>query len=597
METNNPGAIQKMEHSEEIFQAITHHISEGIASIDMSGNFVFVNHKAAQILNGRPSDLTGQNIHSLFGSKNNGTHLAAFQRAITENAFVCFDEYYPAHKRWFEHRLYPSGEGVTLLFFDITARKKKEIIINKAARRDALILATMQNSFLLTDINLNIIDVNPAFCESLGYSRDELLQMKVTDFDVQMQEKEITENLVKTKSMDFLRFETKNKKKSGEIIDVEVVLTEIQLDGEAYFASFGLDISNRKKTEEQIIHEKMLSDAVINSLPGAFYLFDTEGKFIRWNNNFERISQYTSAEIAEMHPLDFFSSEEKVIVKEKIATAFDKGTSEVEAHFYTKHKEKIPYYFTGNLAYFEGRPCLVGMGIDISERKKSEEYLRAMETAILTQKVQEQKKIARAILRAQEQERNYIGCELHDNVNQILAGTKLYLNLAAKKDKVIANLLKYPLELLDNSIDEIRLLSRKTVTPKKNIILRDLLQLLADHINKNTAIKANFTYQVENDIIDDELKLNIYRIVQELVNNILKHAGASTVSISARAVGNTVRIVVADDGRGFQLNKKSEGIGISNILNRVESFNGRIDIDSSPGKGSSTNIEIPYHFE
>ena len=73
---------------------------------------------------------------------------------------------------------------------------------------------------------------------------------------------------------------------------------------------------------------------------------------------------------------------------------------EVEAHLFTKDKEKIPYYFNGRLTYIEGKPCLLGMGIDISERKKAEESIRSMEMEILNQKVQEQKKITRAILKS-----------------------------------------------------------------------------------------------------------------------------------------------------------------------------------------------------
>src|SRR6185312_12673465 len=111
------------------------------------------------------------------------------------------------------------------------------------------------------------------------------------------------------------------------------------------------------------------------------------------------------------HPLDFFDTDEKQLLKEKIEMVFEKGIADVEANFFTKEKEKIPYYFNGKLGYIDGKACLLGMGIDISERKKAEETLRLMETEILNQKVQEQKTITRAILKAEEAERNYIGRE------------------------------------------------------------------------------------------------------------------------------------------------------------------------------------------
>src|SRR5450432_4837933 len=104
----------------------------------------------------------------------------------------------------------------------------------------------------------------------------------------------------------------------------------------------------------------------------------------------------------------------------------------------------------------------VVMHIDISE-------LRRLEQKRLKSKMDEQKKITKAILVGQEKERNHIGQELHDNINQILAGTKIYLGIAGNKNKEVKELIKYPIELIDTSIEEIRLLCHKMVTPLKNI--------------------------------------------------------------------------------------------------------------------------------
>ena len=104
-----------------------------------------------------------------------------------------------------------------------------------------------------------------------------------------------------------------------------------------------------------------------------------------------------------------------------------------------------------------------------------------------------------------------------------------------------------------------------------------------------------FNYNITNEIIDDELKLNIYRIVQEQINNIVKHAAPIECEYFYRSSWKCHQgLVVTDDGKGFDINKKREGIGITNMLNRVESFNGKIDIESSPGNGCKIQIEIPY---
>ena len=117
-------------------------------------------------------------------------------------------------------------------------------------------------------------------------------------------------------------------------------------------------------------------------MPGIFYLYDETGKFARWNYNFEKVSGYNTDEISKMSPLDFYDGDEKPLIRKKIDTAFRRGMAEVEAHFLTKTKNKIPYYFNGWSAEFEGTKCLIGMGIDITERKKGEAQLKLLESVI-----------------------------------------------------------------------------------------------------------------------------------------------------------------------------------------------------------------------
>ena len=230
---------------------------------------------------------------------------------------------------------------------------------------------------------------------------------------------------------------------------------------------------------------------------------------------------------------------------------------------------------------------------DISVRKKAEDAMRAMELEILDQKVQEQKKISRAIIRAQERERNHIGQELHDNVNQLLASTKIFLSSAGKKTPAIRELLQYPMELIDDTIAEIRALTSRHVTPTKNVDLQDLVQLLLDKLRDNSTTEIIFVYHVDRAVLDDELKLNIYRIIQEQINNIIKHAAALNVIVEIELDDINVNIRVIDDGKGFDPYKKRKGIGISNMINRIESFNGRVKIDSSPGNGCRISISMP----
>jgi signal transduction histidine kinase len=231
--------------------------------------------------------------------------------------------------------------------------------------------------------------------------------------------------------------------------------------------------------------------------------------------------------------------------------------------------------------------------MEVAERKEAEESLKSLEKEILVQKVQEQKKITRAIIKAQDKERNHIGQELHDNINQILAAARMYLSAAGDEAAGVKEVVKYPMALIDNSIEEIRLLCQNLVAPLKNIDLEDLLLTLLGILNKGEQTKTNLSYSISEELLSDDLKLNIYRIMKEQINNISKYAEAKHVSVAVETWGKAIHLTVEDDGKGFDPEKKRTGIGISNMINRIESFNGKTALDSSPGNGCKLQISIP----
>jgi PAS domain S-box-containing protein len=139
------------------------------------------------------------------------------------------------------------------------------------------------------------------------------------------------------------------------------------------------DDFDRKRVEESLLREKNFSESIIDSLPGIFYFFDDTGKLLRWNKNFEKVSGYSAEEISKMSPLDFFELEDKKEVAKKIQEVFIKEKSSVEANFVSKNGNRTPYYFTGLRLIIGNTHYLVGMGIDISERKLFEEALEESE--------------------------------------------------------------------------------------------------------------------------------------------------------------------------------------------------------------------------
>lgn len=576
------------------FKDIIERISDPLIALDNKGCCTFINKRAEQVLGQPAKNLIGKIIWSQLPKINSLQLKEACTKAMANQEYVYYEQYSDLHKSWFGNHIYPAPEGITITFRNITKRKKRDEDYNKLAERNALILDTMLDNFALTDKDLNFIDVNPSFCKTTGYTRSELLKMNFEDLAVGLSRKQIRKIFRDAIKKGNVLLDTKKKKKNGEIIDLELTVTEMQIDGKTYFASFGRDISDYKKAEAQLKNEKNLSDSLINSLPGLFYLFDKNGKFLRWNKNVETVSGFSHEEIAAIHPLDFYEREEKLVIKRAIEEVFEKGKAKVEATFYTKDNERIPFYFNGWTIEIKGEKCLIGTAVDITQLTLAKEALHKMEQEALGQKVLEQKKISRAIIIAQEKERTYIGRELHDNVNQILASTRIYLGIATKDNDRAKQLLKYPMELLDNAIAEIRSLSHQHVAPLQNVDLKQLVTTLLNLLEKSAGIKSKFEYDIHGKFSDDDLKLNIYRILQEQVNNITKHSKATKVNIAIKNCTNYVNIVMKDNGKGFDMTKERQGIGISNIINRINSFNGEMAIKSAPGKGCEIKIRIPY---
>ena len=123
------------------------------------------------------------------------------------------------------------------------------------------------------------------------------------------------------------------------------------------------------KTNKDLVEETSFSTNAINSLPGVFYLINQEGKFSRWNDTFEQVSGYSGEEMGAMSPLDLFQGEDKELIGQRIQMVFTDGQANAEADLCTKDGKRIPFYFTGLRTMLKDTPYVIGVGIDISEKK------------------------------------------------------------------------------------------------------------------------------------------------------------------------------------------------------------------------------------
>jgi signal transduction histidine kinase len=225
------------------------------------------------------------------------------------------------------------------------------------------------------------------------------------------------------------------------------------------------------------------------------------------------------------------------------------------------------------------------------ERKKSEE---AMQQKLKEQQQAEQKKITAAVLKALESDRAHLGEELHDNINQILATSVLYLEHAKNNIEVRDEMINRSLTVISLVIEEIRKLSRTLIVSDiEEIGLKKAIQEMISNIRivKKIDIFLNMERFPEKKL-DENVKVAIYRIIQEQLTNILKHAVASTVLIQLQKEGKQVTLQINDNGQGFDTTLHRKGVGITNMTSRASLFDGEINIDSAPGKGCNLKVTL-----
>jgi len=257
------------------------------------------------------------------------------------------------------------------LILDITDRKRSDV----ALRLTQFTVDRGSEATYWMDPDGRLIYVNDQACEALGYSREELLSMKIQEINPEFPPSGGGTTGTSCGSGEPSRPNRRTTRRTdissrGDQGELHRIRREgIQL-------RLRRDITARKRDEALILLERDFSKAVLDSLPGIFYLFDRMGKFLRWNTNFEEITGYSAEEIGRMHPLDLFAGTDKALVQERITEVFVKGASEGEAELVTKSGKRMTYYFTGHAFHGKEEPCLIGTGIDISERKKLEEQLR-----------------------------------------------------------------------------------------------------------------------------------------------------------------------------------------------------------------------------
>jgi PAS domain S-box-containing protein len=249
----------------------------------------------------------------------------------------------------------------------------------------AAIVESSQDGIVATDLEGIVTAWNAGAAAIFGYSAAEMLGTSILRLfleDRRPEEQAVREAIGRGVRIE--PFETVRLTRDGQRIDVSVSASPIRdmtgrIVGTSRILRDITALQARRQAEQRVRDERRFTDTMIESMPGILYFYDISGRFLRWNRTFEIVSGYTAAEIVQMHPREFFRGEDQQRVEERITEVFARGESWLEADFLAKDGTTTPYFFTGRRIVFEGQTCLVGVGIDISDRRRAEARLAESE--------------------------------------------------------------------------------------------------------------------------------------------------------------------------------------------------------------------------
>ena len=439
--------------------------------------------------------------------------------------------------------------------------------------------------------------VNKAACKLLGYSKKELLtksRKDIVDIHEAGFKKMLAKRNAKGQSTGLVTFINRN----GKRIPCEIfsaVFTDVDGIEKALISFTNLSRQNAlqgRLNDEITAKEKLLIDndkrfnLIFNSSSDVLYDSDLETGSVIISDAYEKEYGYKIKShmtpmadwIEHIHPED----------KEATYLDFQRMLASDDMEWKCNYRFLRASGIVANvlskaiiLRNQEGKAYrILGYMRDNSKQKVLEERL--------DQDIKlKEKQIEDAMREAKETERSEIGKELHDNVNQLLGASKLYLEMAKGGGKESEMYLKRSTEYTLDAIEEIRKLSKGLTTDLiKNLGLAESIENICRDTMETNPVKITYTFDTFiEESVGDKFKLNVFRIVQEQLNNILKHAKSTEVNINLSQNKKSVILTISDNGLGFDTTKKCSGIGLSNIKSRAASYKGTADIVSQPGRG------------
>jgi len=363
-----------------------------------------------------------------------------------------------------------------------------------------------------------------------------------------------------------------------------------------YVNVYGLDITERKKAEDEL---RLYSEITVNMSEGVYAIRASDSIIVYTNPKFEQMFRYGPGELIGKHVSVINAPTEKSpqeTSKEIIDVLNKKGVWHGE--ILNIKKDGTPFWCYAGVSTFEHtehQKVWVTMHTDITERKKAEERLLEHQSKL--------KAMASEMLLTEERERQRLAVGLHDEVCQKLVLTKLALESSlnlVSDSKVLASL-RIVCEGIGETIEQADSLTFELSNP----VLHQLGFVIAleKYLTEEIRQKYGIEYELEGDeqlsTFPDEIKNCLFRVTRELLTNVVKHAQARKVKVSARESQGQIYVRVQDDGVGFEESQAGSKVsqtarfGLFSIREQLEYLGGHLEIESEPGRGTKATVTVP----
>lgn len=565
----------KLVSSEEKYRTIMERISDGFFIVDRDWGVIYANQTAEKMFGKPVGYLQGKKMNEEFPQAIDRPFFNAYLRALETNEAVEVEEYSIVADRWMQAVMYPSENGAAIFIRDKTAQRKAEEASRKSEEKYQTMLERISDGFLVMDRNWVVKYINPA--------AEKLLQRPPGYLPGKKMQEEFPGALERPF---FKAYDEALRTGNNKYIEEYSVSIHRWFQASIYpspdgVAVFFRDVTEQRKAEEEVRKGEEKYRNFIQRITDAFISLDNNWCYTYLNKQ--------AGELIQRKP-------EELIGKNVWAEFPDAMFSATYNAFHQALKEQK---YTSNVDYFAPLdlwqenhiyPSEDGISVfirNITEKKK-------LEIALQERQQKEQQQMIAAALEAQEKERNAIAIELHDNVNQILVGTKIVLSMLRDNPQDPAAILKNSLDNIELAINENRRIAHELVTPdmKRESLINQLVSL-CDNMLRQAGITPSIQHETyREELLSEQQQLAVYRIAQEQCTNIIKHAGATSVTFTLRMEDRDFVFSISDNGKGADPRRTNTGIGLQSIRNRISVFGGSVSIHTNPGQGFELEINM-----